>query len=159
MLQFSITSLVLGQSVPVKQPWGILVNNSHESNGDSKTNKTKQNTTNLSNLFLTHRTPPSPSPLTSRLSPVSRSAGTRHGWWSRVETTTTVQGHNPLASGSSPGCNVRGTSNDPPTDRQKGSQIDGLVQGRRNSIAYALELRLSYTNPSKIAFRTMQCHK
>ena len=26
--------------------------------------------------------------------------------------------------------------------------IDGLVQERRNSIANALELRLSYTNPS-----------
>ena len=26
--------------------------------------------------------------------------------------------------------------------------IDGLVQGRRNSIANALELRLSYINPS-----------
>ena len=29
------------------------------------------------------------------------------------------------------------------------SQIDGLVQERRNSIANALELRLSCTNPSK----------
>ena len=26
--------------------------------------------------------------------------------------------------------------------------VDGLVQGRRNSITNALELRLSYTNPS-----------
>ena len=29
-----------------------------------------------------------------------------------------------------------------------GPDIDGLVQGRRNSIANALELRLSCTNPS-----------
>ena len=29
-------------------------------------------------------------------------------------------------------------------------QIDGFVQERRNSIANALELRLSYTNPSKL---------
>ena len=29
--------------------------------------------------------------------------------------------------------------------------IDGLVQERRNSIADALELRLSYTNPSTYA--------
>ena len=28
------------------------------------------------------------------------------------------------------------------------SYIDGLMQGRRNSIANALELRLSYSNPS-----------
>ena len=28
-------------------------------------------------------------------------------------------------------------------------QVDGLVQQRRNSIANALELRFSYTNPSK----------
>ena len=29
------------------------------------------------------------------------------------------------------------------------SQIDGIVQESRNSIALAMELRLSYTNPSK----------
>ena len=29
------------------------------------------------------------------------------------------------------------------------NKIDGLVQEKRNSIANALELRLSYTNPSK----------
>ena len=34
-------------------------------------------------------------------------------------------------------------------------QIDGLVQERRNSIANALELRLSYTNPSKWAQRAI----
>ena len=32
---------------------------------------------------------------------------------------------------------------------RKGHQIDGLVQERRNSIANALELRLSCTNPLK----------
>ena len=30
-----------------------------------------------------------------------------------------------------------------------GQQIDGLVQGRRNSSALAMELRLSCTKPSK----------
>ena len=37
-----------------------------------------------------------------------------------------------------------------------GDQIDGLVQERRNSIANALELRLSCTNPSK--FNPMVTH-
>ena len=38
------------------------------------------------------------------------------------------------------------------------SQIDGLVQERRNSIANALELRLSYTNPSQCEFTDLDCN-
>ena len=37
-------------------------------------------------------------------------------------------------------------------DPAQGHHIDGLMQERRNSIANALELRLSYTNPSICAF-------
>ena len=35
-------------------------------------------------------------------------------------------------------------------------QVDGLVQERRNSIANALELRLSRTNPSKLPLMCVQ---
>ena len=36
-------------------------------------------------------------------------------------------------------------------------QVDGLVQERRNSIALAMELRLSCSNPSKYDFLLYSC--
>ena len=41
-------------------------------------------------------------------------------------------------------------------DCKKLNHLDGLVQERRNSIANALELRLSYTNPSILSYMYQQ---